>query len=42
MLRTEFVNIGKFTVIERNQMNAILVEQGFQQQAAPTLRARCR
>ena len=31
MLRTEFVNIGKFTVIERNQMNAILVEQGFQQ-----------
>ncbi|MBP7582801.1 MAG: hypothetical protein KBA61_02125 [Spirochaetes bacterium] len=31
MLRTEFVNIGKFTVIERNQMNAIMVEQGFQQ-----------
>ena len=31
MLRTEFVNTGKFTVIERSQMDVILREQGLQQ-----------
>lgn len=30
-LRTELFNTGKFTVIERNQMEEILKEQGFQQ-----------
>jgi|GEM_PF-4627121 len=31
MLRTEFVNSGKFIIIEREQMDSILKEQGFQQ-----------
>ena len=31
IMRSEFVNIGRFTVIERGQMDAILKEQGFQQ-----------
>lgn len=31
MIRTELVNDGKFAVIERNQMEAILKEQGFSQ-----------
>jgi TolB-like protein len=31
MLRTEFINIGRFTVVERAQMDAILEEQGLQQ-----------
>ena len=31
MLRTEFINIGRFTVVERAQMDAILKEQGLQQ-----------
>jgi hypothetical protein len=31
MLRTELVNMGKFTVVERNQMESILKEQGVQQ-----------
>jgi TolB-like protein len=30
MLRTQFVNIGKFIVVERSQMDLILKEQGFQ------------
>jgi TolB-like protein len=30
MIRTELVNIGKFVVIERAQMNAIVKEQGLQ------------
>jgi TolB-like protein len=30
MLRTEFVNIGRFMVVERTQMNEILKEQGLQ------------
>jgi TolB-like protein len=31
MIRTEFVNIGRFIVIERNQMDQIMKEQGLQQ-----------
>jgi TRAP-type transport system periplasmic protein len=31
MLRTDLINIGSFTVVERNQMDNILKEQGFQQ-----------
>lgn len=31
MLRTEFINLGEFTVVERSQMDAILKEQGLQQ-----------
>ncbi len=31
MLRTELINIGGFTVVERAQMDAILEEQGLQQ-----------
>ena len=31
LIRTELINTGKFTVIERGQMNSILQEQGFQQ-----------
>ena len=31
MIRNEFINIGKFTVIERAQMDSILKEQGLQQ-----------
>ncbi len=31
MLRTELINIGSFTVIERSQMDKLLKEQGFQQ-----------
>lgn len=30
MLRTELVNAGKFTVVERNQMDSIFKEQGLQ------------
>lgn len=30
-LRSELVNLGVFTVLERGEMNAILVEQGFNQ-----------
>ncbi len=30
IIRSEFVNIGNFTVVERSQMNAILDEQGLQ------------
>lgn len=30
IIRSEFVNIGNFTVVERSQMNAILKEQGLQ------------
>ncbi len=30
IVRSEFVNIGNFTVVERSQMNAILKEQGLQ------------
>lgn len=30
-LRSELVNLGKFSVVERGQMNAILEEQGFSQ-----------
>lgn len=30
IIRSEFVNIGNFTVVERSQMNAILEEQGLQ------------
>lgn len=31
MLRTDLVNMGKFIVVERNQMKSVLKEQGFQQ-----------
>jgi hypothetical protein len=31
MLRTELINLGKFTIVERAQMDAILKEQGLQQ-----------
>jgi len=31
MLRTEMINLGMFTVIERNKMGVILKEQGFSQ-----------
>lgn len=31
MLRTDLVNMGRFTVVERTQMDEILKEQGFQQ-----------
>lgn len=31
LIRTEMINVGKFTVIERAQMDEILKEQGFQQ-----------
>ncbi len=31
MLRTEFINLRKFTIVERAQMDAILNEQGLQQ-----------
>ena len=31
MLRTELINIGKFVVVERNQMDMIMKEQGMQQ-----------
>jgi hypothetical protein len=31
LIRTEIINTGKFTVIERDQMDKILQEQGFQQ-----------
>ena len=30
IIRSEFVNIGNFTVVERSQMNAIMEEQGLQ------------
>lgn len=30
MIRTEFINLKRYTVVERNQMNMILKEQGFQ------------
>lgn len=30
IIRSEFVNIGNFTVVERSQMNLILKEQGLQ------------
>jgi TolB-like protein len=31
LIRTEIINTGKFSVIERNQLDKILKEQGFQQ-----------
>ncbi|MFC1668797.1 CsgG/HfaB family protein [Spirochaetota bacterium] len=30
MIRTELINMGRFTVVERSRMDAILKEQGFQ------------
>ncbi len=30
MIRNEFINLNRYTVVERNQMNMILKEQGFQ------------
>lgn len=30
MIRNEFINLRKYTVVERNQMNLIMKEQGFQ------------
>ena len=35
-LRSELVNLGVFTVLERGEMNAILVEQGFNQTGCTT------
>lgn len=31
LIRTEMINTGKYLIIERSQMNAIMQEQGFQQ-----------
>ena len=36
-LRTELFETGKFNVLERDQMNAILKEQGFQQSGCTTI-----